>query len=43
MKHDPEWDDDPYIKGSPDPNPSGAFICVVMLILFAIVAWLKCN
>lgn len=40
MSYNPEWDDDPYIKGSPNPNPSGAFIGVVLIIIFAVFGYL---
>lgn len=35
MKYNPEWDDDPYIKGSPDPRPNGAIIALTIMIIFA--------
>lgn len=40
MQHNPEWDDDPYIKGSPDPNPNPGLIVLVLLILFALAGYL---
>jgi len=39
MSYNPEWDDDPYIRGTADGSTSGAFICVVLMIIFAVFGY----
>jgi hypothetical protein len=39
MSYNPEWDDDPYIRGTATEGTSGAFICVVLIIMLAFLGY----